>query len=71
VAEPVERWFAELTARKLRRGVHRSVDELNADVRDWLEHWKEDPKPYVWAKSAEDILDTLAVYCQRITGSGH
>jgi transposase len=67
----VERWFAELTARKLRRGVHRSVEELNADIRNWLERWNEDPKPYVWAKSAEDILDTLAAYCQRITGSGH
>jgi transposase len=67
----VERWFAELTARKLRRGAHRSVRELNADIRDWLEHWNENPRPYVWSKTAEQILNTLAAYCQRITDSGH
>lgn len=67
----VERWFAELTARKLRRGTHRSVAELNADIEDWVERWNEDPKPYVWTKSADDILDTLAGYCNVINGSGH
>jgi transposase len=67
----VERWFGELTARKLKRGAHRSVRELNSDIRDWLEHWNDDPKPYVWTKTAEQILDTLASYCQRITASGH
>jgi transposase len=67
----VERWFSELTARKLRRGTHRSVRELNADIRDWLEHWNENPRPYVWTKTAEQILDTLAAYCKRITDSGH
>jgi transposase len=67
----VERWFAELTARKLRRGTHRSVAELNADIEDWVEHWNEDPKPYVWTKSADDILDSLAGYCNVINGSGH
>jgi transposase len=67
----VERWFAELTARKLRRGAHRSVRELNADIRDWLEHWNDSPKPYVWTKTADQILNTLAAYCQRITASGH
>jgi len=67
----VERWFAELTARKLRRGVHRSVRELNADIRDWLAHWNEDPRPYVWTKSSDEILETIAGYCNRITDSGH
>ena len=67
----VERWFAELTARKLRRGAHRSVRELNADIRDWLEHWNEDPRPYVWTKTSHEILETLACYCNRISGSGH
>lgn len=67
----VERWFAELTARKLRRGVHRSVAELNADIEDWVERWNEDPKPYVWAKTADEILDNLAGYCNAINGSGH
>ncbi len=67
----VERWFAELTVRKLRRGVHRSVRALNADIRDWLEHWNEDPQPYVWTKTSDEILETLACYCNRISGSGH
>lgn len=67
----VERWFAELTARKLRRGVHRSVAELNADIEDWVERWNEDPRPYVWTKTADEILDNLAGYCNTINGSGH
>jgi transposase len=67
----VERWFAELTARKLRRGAHRSVRALNADIEDWTERWNEDPKPYVWTKTADQILEALAAYCQRITDSGH
>jgi len=67
----VERWFCELTARKLKRGVHRSVRELNADIRDWLEHWNENPKPYVWTKTADQILEAVAAYCKRITVSAH
>ena len=67
----VERWFAELTARKLRRGVHRSVKELNADIDDWADRWNEDPKPYVWVKTADEILDNLAGYCNIINESGH
>jgi len=67
----VERWFAELTARKLRRGVHRSVRELNADIRDWLAHWNENPRPFVWTKTSDEILETIACYCNRITDSGH
>ena len=59
----VERWFAELTARKLRRGVHRSVKALNADIRDWIEHWNENPKPYVWTKTADQILESISRYC--------
>ena len=67
----VERWFAELTARKLRRGVHRSVKALNADIRAWIEHWNENPKPYVWTKTADEILDNLASYCNTINDSAH
>ena len=44
----VERWFAELTSRKLRRGTHHNVRELNADIRQWLEHWNENTRPYIW-----------------------
>jgi len=67
----VERWFGELTARKLRRGVHRSVRALNADIQDWTSKWNEDPKPYVWAKTADEILENLAGYCNTINASGH
>jgi transposase len=67
----VERWFGELTARKLRRGAHRSVTELNADIDDWTDRWNEDPKPYVWVKTADEILDNLAGYCNTINASGH
>ena len=67
----VERWFAELTNRKLRRSAHRSVTELEADIRQWINHWNADPKPFVWTKTADQILDTLAAYCTRITDSGH
>jgi len=67
----VERWFAELTNRKLRRSAHRSVTELEADIRRWISQWNQDPKPFVWTKTADEILGTLAAYCQRINDSGH
>jgi transposase len=62
----VERWFAELTNRKLRRSAHRSITELETDVRKWINAWNTDPKPFVWTKTADQILDTLAAYCYRI-----
>jgi transposase len=67
----VERWFAELTTRKLRRSAHRSVTELEADIRKWINEWNKDPKPFVWTKTADQILETLAAYCERINDSGH
>jgi transposase len=67
----VERWFAELTTKWLRRGAHRSVRDLVASIRTWIENWNEHPRPYVWHKSADEILDGLAAYCQRINDSGH
>jgi transposase len=67
----VERWFAELTNRKLRRSAHRSVPELEADIRKWINEWNKDPKPFVWTKTADQILETLAAYCRRINDSGH
>ena len=67
----VERWFAELTSKWLRRGSHRSVNELVASIRTWITNWNDDPKPFVWHKTADQILDNLATYCQRISDSGH
>jgi transposase len=67
----VERWFAELTEKWVKRGAHRSVKDLVASIRTWITNWNEDPRPYVWHKTADEILTSLAVYCQRITDSGH
>jgi transposase len=67
----VERWFAELTNRKLRRSTHRSVAELQADLNAWIAAWNDDPKPFVWTKTADEILDTLTNYLQRTSNSGH
>ncbi|MFG2125644.1 IS630 family transposase [Streptomyces sp. NPDC048710] len=67
----VERWFAELTQKKLRRGVHRSVQALERDIRSWLADWNEQPRPFVWTKTADEILDKVAAYCRRISDSGH
>lgn len=63
----MERWFAELTNRKLRRSAHRSVAELEADLRKWIKAWNNDPKPFVWTTTADQILDTLADVCPRFT----
>ena len=62
----VERWFSALTTKKLQRSAHRSVKALAADIRDWVETWNEDPKPFVWHKTADEILERLAGYCTAI-----
>jgi transposase len=67
----VERWFAELTNKWLRRSAHRSVAELEAGLKAWLVSWNESPRPFIWTKTADQILDTIASYCQRINDSGH
>lgn len=67
----VERWFGELTNKKLRRGVHRSVQALERDIRGWIADWNDNPRPYVWTKSADQILESLAAYCRRFKDSGH
>jgi transposase len=67
----VERWFSELTTKKLQRGAHRSVRALNADIRAWIDTWNDNPRPYVWTKTADQILESIARYCTRINDSGH
>lgn len=62
----VERWFSALTTKKLQRSAHRSVNALAADIRDWVENWNQNPKPFTWHKTAEEILDRLAGYCAAI-----
>ena len=65
----VERWFAELTTKWIKRGSHRSVRDLVASIRTWINNWNDNPKPFVWHKTADEILDSLAAYCQRINDS--
>jgi transposase len=67
----VERWFGELTTKLLKRGAHRTVRQLNTEIRAWIENWNETPRPYVWTKPAERILESISRYCQRINHSGH
>jgi transposase len=67
----VERWFAELTTKKLRRGTHTSVRQLNNDIRAWIDTWNDNPRPYVWTKTADQILANIGNYCQRINDSRH
>jgi hypothetical protein len=61
----VERWFFALP-KKLQRSARRDVKELAADISAWVEHWNENPVPFVWHKTAEQILERLAGYCAAI-----
>jgi transposase len=67
----VERWFAALTEKQLRRGVHRSTKELEQAIRSFIQHHNHDPKPFVWHKTADQILDSVARFCARTLDSGH
>jgi transposase len=67
----VERWFATLTEKQLRRGVHRSTRELEAAIHSYLSLTNNNPKPFIWTKTADQILDSIARFCQRISNSGH
>ena len=67
----VERWFGYLTDQMIRRGVHKSVQALEADIRAWIANWNQDPRPFTWTKTAEEILNSLARYIERISGAGH
>lgn len=67
----VERWFATLTEKQLRRGTHRSTRELEAAIRAYLAVANEQSKPFVWTKTAEQIFESLARFCKRTSDSGH
>ena len=61
----VERWFAELTRKQLRRGVHTSTKKLEVDIRAFIECHNKNPKPYRWTKSADEILASVKRFCQK------
>lgn len=67
----VERWFAALTEKQLRRGVHRSTHELEIAIARYIAVANERPRPFVWTKTADDILASVARFCHRISNSGH
>ncbi len=67
----VERWFGLLTEKQIKRGVHRSTKELIAAIEAYLAVTNEQPKPFVWTKTADEILASVARFCQRISDSGH
>jgi transposase len=67
----VERWFAELTEKWIRRGTHRSTAALETAIKNWIQSWNGHPRPFIWVKTADEILESVAEYCQRISGSGH
>jgi hypothetical protein len=64
-------WFAELTSKWLRRGTHRPVAELERAIPAWIDTWNQHPRPFVGTRTADEILDPIATYCQRINNSGH
>lgn len=67
----VERWFATLTQKQIRRGTHRSTRQLEDAIRQYLNTYNESPKPFIWAKTADDILATIERFCLRISNSRH
>jgi len=67
----VERWFAALTEKQIRRGTHRSTRELERAIRNYVAISNEQPRPFVWTKTADQILATLARFVTRISDSGH
>ena len=67
----VERWFATLTEKQIRRGTHRSTRQLEQAIRSYLDTYNADPRPFVWSKSADDILASIERFCLRISNSGH
>src|ERR1700728_85641 len=65
----VERWFGLLTDKLIRRGVHTSVPALETDIRDWIATWNDNPRPFTWTKTADEILKSLAGYLAEL-GTG-
>jgi transposase len=67
----VERWFGELTAKMLRRAARKSVQALEAGIRAWIGNWNNDPRPFIWTKTADEILESLGRLLLRTSGAGH
>ena len=62
----VERWFAELTDKWLRRGTHTSVKELTDSINEWIDNWNQNPRPFKWHKTADETFERMQPYLQRL-----
>ena len=67
----VERFFATLSSRQIKRGSPRSTRELEGAIRAYLDIHNQNPKPFIWTKTADEILASVARFCNRISDSGH
>lgn len=67
----VERWFAEISEKQIKRGTHRSTRALEKAIRSYLDVYNEEPKPFIWTKTADEILKSLETYCKVINDTGH
>ncbi|MFF5011612.1 IS630 family transposase [Streptomyces phaeochromogenes] len=67
----VERWFGLLTDKLIRRGVHTSVKALEDDIAAWIDTWNENPRPFTWTKTADEILNSLADYLTKVGTDNH
>ena len=71
VAQPRRTLVRQVTTKKVRPGTHTSVRQLNSDIRAWIQTWNDNPRPYVWNKTADQILESIGNYCSRINDSQH
>ena len=67
----VKRWFAEITRQQIRRGTYRSIQDLEAAIKEYIAAYNENPKPFIWTESADKILESLKSYCTRISSAEH
>ena len=67
----VERWFGLLTEKQIRRGVFRSIRQLEESIRIYIDAHNGHPKPFVWTKTADEILESVARFCKRTSETGH
>ena len=69
--DPIERWFAALTEKQIRRRAHRSTRELETAIHRCIEPGNQDPQPFIWTKRADQILASIARFCERTSAPGH
>ena len=67
----VERWFALITEKQIRRGIFRSTKELEMAIRNYIQSYNDYSKPFVWTKTADEIFASIARFCQRTSETGH